>query len=524
MKNLIVVIGLTFLFSLPVFSQDYKIDWGPSYKREGGIWASNNIIGVYGNHYYTLNKSRKSSTLLKFDMKHKLISTKSVERKFKGEKISFDNFIDTKNGTYAYMKQLKNGTWRVLISKFDGNDFGEIKEVFSHDFEMKYVSLYGFGINQDAINKLVVSMNEKYVAYTNTLSMKEKNGKEEKTVVAVFDENMKLVWNKEQSFGYKDKKMVIQQTVVDGNGVVYVLASVSDKARKLVPDIGKGKKNKVDEKSKNLPKFHYSIFRITDDDFKEFKIELDDSELAPIDIAMYFPEKGKDEMIVSGFYTDSERKSSIKGMFYVSGNNENGIENVQISPFEDEFLEDIVSKRSLEKDRGLSSTYRIDDFIHFSDGSLGFIAEQYYVSVHTYTDSQGRTRTSHTYHSNTILIPRFSKDGELLNVQKIKKGFSSSSSWEASYSIAVANDKIYLVFNDFKSKDERKEMKGKRRWRYTDLVVMNLDGEIEFNETLFNSNEIDLTFVPFMSDYSGNTLIIGSVGRKKYAFGTIKLD
>ena len=49
------------------------------------------------------------------------------------------------------------------------------------------------------------------------------------------------------------------------------------------------------------------------------------------------------------------------------------------------------------------------------------------------------------------------------------------------------------------------------------------DGEIVYNETLFNSKEIDLTFIPSMSDYSGNVLILGSIGRKEYAFGTIEL-
>ena len=524
MKKILLLALFCLSFSIQSYSQksEYSVDWGPSYKKEGGLFSTNKLVGIYGKHYYTLSRTRKNSTLLKFDLNHKLVSNKGISKKFEGEKIYFNNFIDTKKGTYAYMPQMAKGKWKMLISKFDGNDFGDIKEVYSHDFTIKRISLYGMGMNHDATNKLVTSLDDNRVAYTNILSMKEKNKDEEEMVVAIFDAEMNLEWDKRQRFGYKDKKMVIKQTVVDKNGVVYVLAAISDRAKKLGGKDKKKRKDEDGEKSRNLPQFHYSIFRITKDDMEEFKVKIGD-DLAPVDIAMYFPDENTSEMIVSGFYTDAQRKSGIKGMFYASGNSDKGIVNIKINEFEEEFIKDLANKRALKKDRGITTNYSIDDFIQYSDGSIGFVAEEYYVTVHTYTDSQGRTKTTYTYHSNELLIPRFSAEGELMNIQKIKKHFSSSSPSIVSYSIALANDKIYLVFNDFKTKDEAKDMKGKRRWRYTDLVVMSNDGEILYNETLFNSKEIDLTFIPGMSDYSGNVLILGSIGRKEYAFGTVEL-
>jgi hypothetical protein len=539
-KNLL-VFTLLFLFTSSLtFGQktDYSVDWGPSYKKEGGLFSSNQLIGLYGKNYYTLSKTRKSTTLLKFDMNHKLVSNKPISKKYEGDKISFSKFLDTKNGTFAYMPQMTKGEWKILVSKFDGNDFGKIKEVFKHDFKVKRIAIGYGGLNSDATNKLVVSMDEKKVAYTNIISMKEKKNDEETMVIALFNADMELQWDKRQNFGYKDKGIKIKQTVVDQDGVVYILAAISDKAKKLGGQgksknkVSKGVKNdddKVGGKSKNLPRYHYSIFRITKDDMKEFKIDIKDDNLAPVDIAMYFPDKGTSEMIVSGFYTDTERRSGIKGLFYASGNSKGGISTVKINEFDADFLDDFATEKDIKKDRGLNMNYNIDDFIHFSDGSIGFIAEQYYVTTHTYTDSQGRRQTTYHYHSNNILIPRFSADGKLLNTQKIKKNFTSSSSIITSYSIAVANDKIYLIFNDFKSRDERKDMadkkgkKGKRKWRYTDLVVLSTDGDILYNETLFNSNEIDLTFIPSMCEYSSDVIILGSLGRKEYAFGTIKI-
>lgn len=520
MKRLTLIYSFLILFTVSGFTQNYEVDWGPTYKKEGGLFSTLKLVGVYGDNYYAVSSTRKNSTLLKFDKTHKLVSNKSIAKKYEGEKIYFDKFIDTKSGTYAYMPLIGKKKWSMLVSKFDGNDFGEIKNIYSQEFQQKRISLYGFGINSDAGNKLVVSLDENKVAFTNILSMKEKNT-EETMAVAVFNADLKVEWKKEQKFGYKDKSLVIKQTVVSPDGVVYVLATISDKAKLLS---GKKKSKKDEDKSKNLPKYHYSIFRITKSDFKEFKVELNDAELAPIDIAMYFPGKGENDMIVSGFYTDSERKSGIKGVFFASGNGQNGLDKITVSEFKDDFLEGIASDKSIKKDRGLSTSYDIDNFIHFENGEIGFIAENYYVTSHTTTDANGNTRTTYTYHSKSLIIPRFSKEGKLLNIQKIKKGFSSSSPALVSYSMAVANDKIYLIFNDYKTKDERKDMKGKRRWIYTDLVIINNKGTILHNETLFNSEDIELNFVPFMSEYSSDMMIIGSLGRKKYAFGSMELN
>lgn len=513
MKKLILLFLLTFIAYNYGISQadDYKVEWGPVYKKEYGLFSIFELLGIRDNHYYLLAGTLKSPTLLKFDLNHKLITSKAINMEYEGEKAFFSQFIDTKNGTFAYMPQYNKGTWRMLISKLEGDGFGKIREVYSQDFEVKRFSLYGMGMDADAMDKnVVVSLNKNKVAYTNILSMKEKND-EEAMKVAVFNADLELEWEKEQKFPYKDKAILIKQRVVSSTGVVYVLATISDKGENVLKEIHS--KKKKDKEDKYLPKYHYSIFRITKDDMKEFPIDLKNDSLAAKDIAMYFPKKNRDEIIVTGFYTNSERKSKIKGFFYASGNVNEGISTVKIHKFEDSF----------SGERGLSFDYRIDKFTHFSDGSLGFVAELFYYTVRTSTNSNGSTTTSITYYGGNLIVPRFSKEGELLNTTLIKRRYGGKDPLLVSYSMALANDKLYFVFNDYKYKAEREKLQGMKSWRSTDLVVINAAGEIEYNETLFNSKEIDLTFVPTISAYSDNILIVTSAKKKKYAFGTIKL-
>ena len=76
--------------------------------------------------------------------------------------------------------------------------------------------------------------------------------------------------------------------------------------------------------------------------------------------------------------------------------------NKQMQEFDNAFLEDLVRKKDIKKDRGLPTSYNIEHLLSFADGSIGFIAEKYYITTSTTTDSDGNMRTRYTYHSDEI--------------------------------------------------------------------------------------------------------------------------
>ena len=512
MKKSYLLLLVCFLIGGQVFCQNYAPNWGPIYKKEGGLFASYKLVGIDDDHYYVIVFSKKINTLLTYDMDHKLVSHDQLDINFGKEKIYLDKFIHTQNGTFGYMNKFdkKADQWSVFVSPFDDGKFGKTRKILSHEFKIRVkLSFFVFTnyTNNDKLNELIVSQDKSHVAYSNILSSNDNKSNEE-MVVAVFDADLNEVWKKNQTFEYLDKKIILEQTTVGNDGVVYILAKVFEKREK---------------REKGLPTYDYKVFRITKDDMKEYAFVLGD-DVAPVDAALYFPNNDS-EFILAGFYTDADRKSGRKGMFYASGNAEQGIKSVELSKLDADFLNDIVSEKDLKKDRGLSNGYDIDNFFKYNDGSIGFIAEEDFVVTHT-SMSDGKRVTYFVYHTNSIVIPRFSSTGKLLNIQKIPKQFASRSSYITSFSSAFIDDKIYLLFNDFKDRDERTDEKGKKGrkgWRYTDMVVINKDGEIEFNETLFNSDELELEFIPDLSDYSSEKIIIGSGNGKKYSFGIIEL-
>ncbi|NNF23153.1 MAG: hypothetical protein HKN67_14530 [Saprospiraceae bacterium] len=89
--------------------------------------------------------------------------------------------------------------------------------------------------------------------------------------------------------------------------------------------------------------------------------------------------------------------------------------------------------------------------------------------------------------------------------------------------MALSGGKTFLVFNDKKSKAERKrdDLKGSS---FTDLVVIDGMGMIEYRETIFTNRDTDLDFVTSMSGSGYNHMLIGSESSRRFSFGLLQLQ
>mgnify|MGYP000518916186 FL=1 len=94
-------------------------------------------------------------------------------------------------------------------------------------------------------------------------------------------------------------------------------------------------------------------------------------------------------------------------MFYASFNKKDGITNYK--------------NHELSKGQSLRKSFKIGDFFQYSDGTIGFLAEEFHITKRFTSDSKGRTRVDYTHYSNNILIPKFDKNGKFLNLQIINK-------------------------------------------------------------------------------------------------------
>ncbi|MEL7533815.1 MAG: hypothetical protein AAFN10_21050 [Bacteroidota bacterium] len=510
----IVLLALVIIFcSGDIKSQnEYSVDWGPEYQKTKGVFSTLKLIEMDDEYYYLLFDNRKSTSIGKFNHQHKLIATKKAPFNYSQHNSNLNKIIHTKNGTFGYLSSIKDKQWKLYVSRFDQGNFKKLRLIHSHPYRRELTVGLGWISTEgtvDNANELVISRDSNRVAFTNIIATGDRRNREESFDIAVFDADFKLLWKRIQKLPYQDKDLKITQTVISNEGTIYVLGKLRDR-----------KKN-----SKGLPSYDFKIFQITETDVNEFDLRIGES-IAPTDVRLYFPSASSSEILISGFYTDAQRKSGLKGVFFANGTKEEGVEHIEIHDFEKEFLEGMISDRQLKKDKGLENNYDFGSLLYFKDGSLGFIAENRYVTQYT-SYQNGQSRTRYIYSSEDLVIVHFSKEGELLSLQKVPKYYSTPGGWDmVTYSLALYNDKVYLVFNDNKTYSERKELGTKSGSIYTDLAVIDENGQLEYHKNLFNNKDIELYYIPTISAFIDGKLLIGAMKAltPDYRMGIVNLE
>jgi hypothetical protein len=165
-----------------------------------------------------------------------------------------------------------------------------------------------------------------------------------------------------------------------------------------------------------------------------------------------------------------------------------------------------------------------------SDGTFSFIAEKAYLggSDDSLISPSGlpTDKSAAVKHTDELIIPRFTEEGELINMELVEKEFDSVIDKLTSYSYFEKEDRIYILFNDNKKWGEKKDLKkgkNKAKTKFTDICIINSEGEIEKRETLFTSGEIECFYTPKLSFYAEDKLIIRADKTKKYRYGIFDL-
>jgi hypothetical protein len=150
--------------------------------------------------------------------------------------------------------------------------------------------------------------------------------------------------------------------------------------------------------------------------------------------------------------------------------------------FTKELVEDVAGKRAARKDRGISSTFEIRDFIPRTDGGLVALVESYFSYVVTTYTYNGAMMTTYHYVGNEILAININPDGtiEWLTVIEKKQHTTNDNGYYLSFADAVVNDKIYLLFN----------VNEKQYTKKNEMVFSNPQGFFSSNTSFLLATEL----------------------------------
>ncbi len=520
MKNLLyfLLVILFITLSKQSFAQQ-KVTWGPVYQKEGTQYSQLNFVGADEKFYYLIMRPMKSNKLLQFDYNHNLVKSSEVPFEFGGEKLPMSEIVHTKLGTYALFAKYdkKDNYFSLHSAEFKQGIFQPLKFVtktpFVNEYKYIYVSTQLVPIDlssQDMKGGFILSPDSNYVANIHTLS--NKITRVDKISVYVFDAKMKLAYQKFYEFKYKDKILDIQDFVVNNKGEVYVSAAL---------EITES------QKSSYYPDYMYKLFKFTKEGSEEYDITLGGNNL--LSASSICLDDDNKTIKIGGFYKDKTKLANgDNGVVFGTFDIQTSKFSFKTFPFTNGFLSGLLSDKKIEKGGGIKD-FIIKDFVTFEDGTFAFLSERTTMSVmSSASSSSSSSQNSIIYHTYEIIVSFFSKDGELINNVKLEKDYYTHSYLNASYMLGQYKDKLYLIFNDNKSKEEKsgdKVSKGfianlKGENVYTDIAILNSKGILEYRDLLFTGKDISGYFCNGLSHTIGDKILINTTIMTKYQFGT----
>lgn len=486
---------LILFFAFPSNAQP-KVDWGSTYEKQGSLYSSFYLAGGDANNYYVV----MDGNLLGFDFSHKLKSTTSLDLQINNQKVYFRDVITTKSKTFGVFSDFDKKKNAVFIqtAELENGKVKPVREAIMQPLDIQYKLVQGFGtINYGAKSKIVISSDKSRVATIRTLSNKTPEYVDKISII-VFDENMNVKWQKIQNFPIKDSKLLIQDFIVSNNGEVFIAVSL---------DLPKG----------SSPNFTCKILKCTENDFIDYKINLSDNYIVSRDNFLLSSQANTNEVLISGFCRKGDSGEE-NGVFFSKLDVSSGIISSKAHGFSDEFLQELLKNRNFSSGKEIFN-FKVSDFVSFPDGSFSFIAERNYNTV---------SSSSNLTYSEGLIIPRFESNGEIRNMTKVDKSYGHILIDLTSYTVAIKNNKLFLLYNDFVNRQEGNisggGFLGAKKNSFTTLSIIDEKGNLEVQKTLFSGLETNGLFYRSNSAQVGGNILINILNPKDFHFGTLKLE
>ncbi len=417
---------------------------------------------------------------------------------------------DNKTNDYYVLKADPN-TLKFSDEKLFSIDRKKVKKPFF--FGIGFVPITNVGkIDHDPTGEVRVSKNNEFIAFNFDI----KDDKKETHQIIVYDSNWKKVIDQTFKENIKDKYFQYNSfSVSDVDGSVYYL--------------GKAYKNdSFRDKIKGEINYDYKVYKVNSDGTLGSSFKTENHYIQSMAIVL---KNGK--LYTLGSYSD-RNSDDYKGICFFDLNPKTlSIENSTFNEFTEQFMIDKYGerkgKRKKKKNKELPYlTYR--DFIIDQNGDLYFNAEEFYITVHTRTSTNGSTSTYYNYHYNDIYTCKLNSSGEMQWIRTINKTQVTTGGAISylSFSSTVSNGNMYLFLNGGdevkKLKDDRIQFKQKKV-KKMNLYAIEITPDGSFNyKILVGDKDSQMTYKTKYGVMTKNGKSVLFEGNKKKEKQILKLS
>ena len=496
--------------------KEATVTWGPELKG-GNRSTINNTLGYDDTGYYVSGYEKSEKFIKKLDTKLNLVAEFRFEEKDPATKIRYEY-----EGSIFYNEKL-------LLFKSTINRDDKINELYIQELSTNTLTpigspkkvaeiAYTKSRNKGSFSSHV-SKEEKFLLISFTLpTEKDEN---EKIHMLIFDETIKLVWQKQIELPYASNLFFTYSTRCSDDGNAYIL--------------GKLYKDKVKATVKGQQNFSFHLLAYTDqgNNTVEYEIKLENKFIT--DISFSVTDNG--DIITAGFYSKVGHYSADGAYFMVMDGKTKSVKTTSIKEFEIDFItegmterEEAKAKKKDQKGKDLELyQYDLDDLVKRTDGGAVLIGEQFYITTSTYSDGKN-TYTRYHYHYHDIIVINIDPAGKIEWAKKISKRQTSTNDggFYSSYALAVTGDKLRFIFNDHKDNLQPKKQGAWKNYTFGSkdgivcLVTLNPDGSM-VREALLKDSEVDVYVRPKVTEQiSDNKMLMFGEKRKKDQFAIVE--
>ena len=460
----------------------------------------------------TLAGVRKKFVLIHFDKQLKKINENEIKIKFANGKHEFEDIFYINKKLYLLSSNKDNDAQTNSLylrtineTTLEPNSDSKVLATVSYEDYSKFNS-GGFNLqfSKDKSKLMIFQFKPRDrnsdMAYTITMLDVKKN--------------MDLIWSKTFSSTMSQKLEDIMQKKVTNEGDAIVLLKQYDDKRK--------------DERKGEPNYNYEIKQITDNGeaIDNYPIVLKNQYITDVQLGI----NDNGDFLCTGFYSPEYRKG-ISGCYFMLLDQESKtVKKESKQEFSIDFLTDFMkegkAKRMKKKDEKGKAielvNYDMGDIVLRDDGGVVQVAEQNYTRSNTYIDANGNSRTTYTYHFNTLIVISISPEGEIDWSRKIPKYQAASlfgSAW-ASYYMNVVNNKMYF-FHIGNAKnllaEDYGDLKGWSLGKKSVLVAteLNVEGYSQKDVILDANTDKTIVMPKFITKNDSDELIVFAKYKKK---------
>lgn len=517
--------------------EDLDLNWGPTYDRLEAERQHFHYAGAFDGHYYIRTGKDRERQLQKLDATHKVVKTIRLNQQYQTLEAQFDRLLKMPTGMYGYFKALDADQKKLLllVAAFDGTSFGELREIYQHDFVkvpgafkgLVPIVLRTWSDGARLKEQLVYSPDSslllyRNVAYPQGARLSPLDGSytpDEKGIqhIAVFTGDFQQV----QTFDLPE--------VDDDYGELETLAIGNEGD---IYGIGKLRTRKLDWKEslagKYPPRFRRQLLRLVDGRAEILPIGLaNDKAITALDLK-WKPDETTLQLL--GLYTDGVNKGMLTGCFVAEGR-EDTFTLLQANKFSTDLVnteitsygkygrnyETRIIDKKIDLIRKFGTTFSLLAVNHNTDGSLSWVWERrkgdYLAKENLYVRER-----------SVLYALQTAPDDSLLNERLIDKCFVATSYHYPSMLHFYRGDQLHLMYPNVRTLENRRALDEKlESGGLLEYLVLEPSGETAHFEILQSKLSYLFDFnLPFV--YQNGHVLFGKLSRGTYSFGSFEVE